>query len=530
MAFYTKLTALAITLIFVGCNATPDISLSPRLKQYANIEENCQDLRLTPGLIVPDSLDNECRDFLKRLDKANVSEHKVTLLAQEHSTSNPSYIEAKTEANRQHRKTEVEHKKLATLLNKLSLQAIEEDDLSTVVMTLKFNDTVFTKRHYDYYKKQSASFQEDPQYLAFEKEYATTLIRKGLHYLSLGDKKRALKLFKRSAELNNYQAEFLVGIIYEAKNIDKSITWHTRAKEHGVDASIINLARLYLRKHDSKTAQQYYLEAAEAENAYAQYILYQQYKKTDNPKAHTQAMPWIKRAANNGFPPAQYSYALELLKSAKTDEAEAWLLKARSNGITAANAQLGALYYKQKAYDKAVEPLSLAKDAASKYKLAKMYELGRGVELNYYHAYVLYKEAVKLGRKKSKKDVKRLSKLKTSKEQAHYDAALRKEKQHVKALASKNGATPILRNLREKGLLIRLKGFVSMPLKKAHGFMLTTESGKPFYIIDTNQKAHVSQYQYIDISAKATGTAVTISDDQGTTVDVYQLIYEKACR
>jgi len=524
-----RLFLISLTFFFLACNATPEIALSPKLNQYADTEENCQDLRLTPGLMVPDALDKECNSFLRRLDKANVATYKKSQIAKERSKTSPDYIHANTEANRQYRKTEVDHQKLSKLLNRLSLEAIKDDDLSTVALTLRFKETQFTKKHYDYYKKQSAYYQENERYRAFEQRYGKSLVRKGLTYLSVGNKKHALKLFKTAASLNNKQAIYLVGIVYEAKNVDKAITWHTKAKESGVDASTINLARLYLRKHEPKKAQAFYLEAAENENAYAQFILYMQYQKTDNPKANTQALPWLKRSADNGFAPAFYRYGQHLVKVKKSSEAEQWLLKAKRYGITAANADLGVLYYKQKAYSKALEFLTEASTTQAKYMLARMYEKGLGVKVNYYHAYLLYKEASKLGEKRAKKALRRVSKLKTEKEQAHYDAALRKKRQAQKLFEANNGATPILRNLRDKGIKIRINGLVSMPLKSAYGFMVTSEEGKPYYIIDKEQKAAVSQYQYVDISAQTTGYAVTISDDNGGTVDVYQLIYIKPC-
>ena len=529
MQTFFRLLLISITFFFLACNATPDIALSPKLNKYADTEENCQDLRLTPGLMVPDALDKECNSFLKRLDKANIATYKSSQLSKKHSKTSPDYIHANTEGNRQYRKTEVAYQKLTKLLNHLSLEAIKHDDLSAVAMTLRFKETKFTKKHYDYYKKQSTSYQESQQFRAFEKRYAKSLVRKGLSYLSVGDKRDALQLFKTAASLNNKQAFYLVGIVYEAKNIDKAITWHRKAKENGVDASTINLARLYLRKHEPKKAQEFYLEAAENENAYAQFILYTQYQKTDNTKANTQALPWLKRSAENGFAPAFYAYGQHLIKAKKSTEATVWLLKAKEHGITAANADLGVLYYKKKAYTSALNFLTEASTAQAKYLLGRMYEKGLGVKVNFYHAYVLYKEASKLGEKRAKKALRRVAKLKTEKEQAHYDAALRKKRQAQKLFEANNGAAPILRNLRDKGMKIRIKGLVSIPLKGSYGFMLTSEDAKPYYIIDKEQKAGVSQYQYADITARATGFAVTISDDHGGTVDVYQLIYIKPC-
>ena len=516
-----------ITLFFLACNATPDIALSPKLDQYADTEENCQDIRLTPELVVPEALKRECNLFLKRLDKANLATYESKKLKKAYSAKSPKYIHSNTEANRQYRKTEIAHQKLTKLLNRLSLEAIENDDLSTVALTLRFKETQFTKKHYDYYKRQSASYQESERYRAFEKKYASSLVYKGMRYLSNGDKKRALKLFKSAAALENTEAYYLAGIIYEAKNVDKAITWHSEAKERGIDASGINLARLYLRKHNPKKAQAFYIEAAENENAFAQFILYTQYQKTANTKASRQALPWLKRSAENGFAPAFYAYGKHLLKAKKSREAIPWLLKATQHGITAANAELGILYYQQKSYTQALNFLTEASTPQAKYLLARMYEKGLGVKTDYYHAYLLYKEASKLGNKRAKKALLRLKDLKTEKEKAHYDAALRKKREAQKRFEADNGRKPILRNLRNRGTMIYINGIVSMPLKGAYGFIVTNEEGTPYYIIDKERKTNLTEYQYVELSALATGHTITISDDHGSTVDLYQLIYTK---
>ena len=533
MAIYAFLISLTASLLFTACQSTPNVPLSPELDQYALVKENCEGLRTMPGMHVPDALDKECRTFLRRLDKSNALDYKIAHFNDDNTDLNakakPEYILLQTDAHRQHRKAEVEYQTLCDTINKVSLDAVSHNELADVELTLTFPETEFTKEHYEYYKNQAPQHHEDAQYLAFEKRYSKELIKQGLSYLSQGDKKRAIKLFKTSASLNNAQAEYLVGIIYEAKHVDKAIEWHTKAKDHGIKGSRLNLARLYDRKREPKEAQKLYIEAAEDGDAYAQYLLYKQYKKTDNTKTNAMAGVWAKKSAENGFPPAEYAYGKQLLQE-KNDAAEAWLIKAYKHGINAANTELGALYFDNKNYKKALQHLNLSKSAGSKYQLAKMYERGLGVEINFYRSYMLYKEALKLGLKKSKKDVKRLVKLKTTKEKAHYDAAKRKEQQRQKALRLRNGEAPILRNVRTKGMSIHLQGIATLPLKGSHSFIVHSEEGKQFYVIDSKQEADVQQYQHINIVTTATGHAFTVSNNEGLTSDIYQLTFQKYCQ
>jgi len=531
MTRYTLFFSLLAAFVFTACNPAPNPPLSPELEQYAQVKEQCESLRTTPGLLVPDTLDKECRSFLLRLEKANLLDDKVAHFdkGKNKTKASPELIMLKKDAYRQHRKCEVEYQHLKEVLNTVSLKAIKHDNLSDVALTLEFPETQFTKAHYEYYKRQAPEYQKDPKYLAFEKQYCKELTTKGLYHLSQGDKKHALQAFKKAASLGSAEAAYWVGIVYEAKNVDKAITWHTKALERGIKNSRRNLARLYLRKHQPKEAQKFYLQAAEEGDAYAQYLLYTQYAKTDNPKANAQAMTWLKRSAENGFPPAEYAYGLALLKAHKKSSAKQWLLTAKAHGIAAANSALGKIAYEEKDYEKALAYLKDADTASARYLLAKMYEKGKGVPVNYYHAYVLYNEAKKLGLRSAKKEVQRLSRLKTEREEAHFKAAQRKERQLQAQLKREQGAEPTLRNLREKGMSIHLQGIVSIPLSSAQGFVVTTADNKQFYIIDTKHQAKVSDYQFVDLTAKSTGHAVTVTGEDGLTTNIYQLYFQKHC-
>jgi hypothetical protein len=533
MRLFSLLLIFISALLFTACNSTAETPTSPELSKYSLIKENCEHIRMTPGIFVHDSIDRECHVFLLRLDKANNAEQRLSHFKEKHPESDlsrePEYILLKKESNRQHRKTEVEYAKLSKELNHVSLDAITHDELADVVLTLKFPETIFTKTHYDYYKKQEPSYQEDTHYIMFEKSYSRKLIDKGLIYLSKGDKHSALKTFKVAASMHNSQAEYLVGIIYEAKNIDKAITWHTKALEHGTKGSRINLARLYLRKREPKTAQSFYLEAAKDGDAYAQFLLYKQYHKTNNTKANANALIWLLKSADSGFAPATNAYGLKLFKKKQMSEAKPWLIHASDHGILSATQALGTIYFNDKEYIKARSCFEKINTSTAKESLAMMYEHALGVNLDYYKAYMFYKDAVRLGAKKHNKDVKRLSRLSSAKEKAHYEAAKQKQREHEKQTIRSYGKKPILRNLRTAGMKIRLQGIVSLPLKSAQGFIVSSNDGRQFYVIDMKERAKIKQFQYVDIATKTTAHAVTISSDDGLTTDIYQLHYLSKC-
>ncbi len=532
MSPYLFLFSVFIASVFTACTPSPDVPLSAELSRYAEAQQRCEELRME--IAVPDALEKECLLFLNRLEKANALDYKIAHFNDDNTDPNakpkPEYILLQTEGHRQHLKSKLDYQELIDTLNRVSLTAIAEDELSDVELTLTFSETDFTKQHYLYYKRYAPKFDADPRYLAFEKRYAKELVEEGLTFLSRGDKRSALRTFKKAAALHSAQAEYLAGIVYEAKHIDKAIAWHTKAQEHGIKEARLHLARLYKRKHEPKEALKWYLAAAEDGDAYAQFLLYQQYITSTSEKTEEIADRWLRSSAENGYPPAEQAYAERLLQNKKRAEAKTWLLKAKAHGMAAANAPLGGLYFEEKEYEKAYPLLASAESAVSKYQLGMMFERGLGTEPNNYSAYALYKEALRLGYPDAKKEMARVDKLKTQSEQAHFEAAKRKKRQYKKELAERCGEKAIQRIVRTKDMKVYLNGLATLPLDNANGFLLHADDGRQFYVIDTEHQADIAPFQYANITGIATGNAVTVSSDEGTTRDVYQFYFQQHCQ
>lgn len=532
MRFQLSLIPITVSLLFTACTPTPDVPLSPELSQYELIKENCEELSTTLGLHVPDALDKECASFLRRLDKVNALDYKVAHYNDDNPDAKPKpeFYLLQTKLHRQHLKAKLEYEDLVKVLNKVSLTAIKNDELADVQLTLTFPETKFTKKHYLYYKKYEPQFDQDPHYLDYKKRYAKRLVRQGLVFLSQGDKHSALKRFKKAESLGSAQAEYLIGIIYEEKHVDKAIEWHTKAEEHGIASSRINLARLHKRKHDEKASQKWYLKAAEENDAYAQFVLYEQFSQSTSDKNAGVAQKWLKRSAENGYPPAEYAYADQLLKKNDSAAAEKWYIKAKAHGVSASNDALGNLYFEEKRYAEALPLLEDARSADARYRLGVMYEQGLAGEPDYYRAYKLYKQAARLGRTGAKKDIARVDKLKTEKERAYYEAERRKQRQYKQELALRCGENPIQRIIRKKETIVYLNGIVSLPLESTDGFIVNTEKGNQFYIIDPEHLADIEPFQNVHLTAESTGNAISISSEDGSTVDIYQFYFQKHCQ
>ena len=533
MSLRTLLLTAVIAFVFTACQATPDVALTPTFQKYAQTETLCKNYKDNPKVTVPSDIKDACSDFTKRLTKANQFQYDL-----DHFNDNtvgvqkkpsPAYLELKKETNYQRNRLDQAHALFAKRINELSLHYIASDQLFDVELTLTFKETQFTKEHYLYYKKLSPLYDTEPHFVAYAKRLSSKHIKNGLNYLSQGKKKRALSLFKEASSLGSAEGAYLSGIVYEEKHLDKAIEWHTKAVERGMRVANINLAHLYKRKREPKIAYDYYLIAAQDGNIYAQFLLYQQYSRSKNTKARNEADAWLITAAENGFAQAQYLYGLQLLKQKKRKAAKKWIQKSYKNGYRKSSATLGALYFKDEKYTTALKYLQQADSAYAKYRLGMIYEHGLGVRSNSYTAYIYYKESLKLGRKRAKKDVARLKRQYTDSNRAHYEASKRKADQKEQSFITQCGVSSIVKNLRIEGTLIHLEGMVTLPLKSRLGFVLHNDKGEAFYVINPDQSLKLSPYQFVDISVKTTGHAVKISNNEGLVSPVYQLLYQKKC-
>ena len=533
MSLRALLFSAFVALVFTACQATPDLPLTPTLQKYAQTQILCESYKDNPKVKVPSGIKDACYDFTKRLEKTNQFEYDLEHFhdntVQVEKKPSPAYLQLKKETAYQCNRLDQAHELFTKRINELSLHYIASDQLFDVELTLTFEETNFTQKHYQYYKTRAPLYDTEPHFVAYAKNLSLGHIKKGLTYLSQGKKKRAITFFKEASSLGSAEGAYLTAIVYEEKHVDKAIEWHTKAVQRGMHIANINLAHLYKRKREPKTAYNYYLTAAQDGNVYAQFLLYKQYNRTTNEKARAEAQAWLITAAENGFAEAQYTYALQLLKQKKRKEAKKWLLKSYRNGYKKSSSTLGALYFKDENYTTALKYLKQANSPYAKYRLGMIYEHGLGVRSNSYTAYIYYKESLQLGRKRAKKDIARLKRQYTTSEQAHYDAQKRKDLQKKKAFVTQCGTTSIVKNLRIEGTLIHLEGMVTLPLESNLGFLLHNEKGEAFYVINTLQELKPTAYQFVDISAKTTGQSVKISSENGLVTPIFQLIYQKQC-
>lgn len=519
---YTLLISLSSLLLFTGCMGTPKPKEHTKLHPYKTLQQHCQ---VNP----PKTLEAECSTFVADLDQ------EVELLdtmreIRGDAKEEPEYISLADKESSLILKIEQDRQSLAASCQNQMGNIVKHDDINSADFCLLFDENSITLQEYQYLKKYTPRFDNNPQYIAFEKAYSQKKIQEGLKAMNLGHKKDALKAFKVAASAHNPEADYLIGVIYEEKQIKKAIQWHKKAVEAGVNLSKVNLARLYLRIKLPKQARSWYLSAAKDGNALAQYRLFKMEAKSKSRKAREEAGKWLERSAENNYPQAQYIYGLQLMKQKKNDKAINWLEKAHTNGMQESKFFLGKLYFEEEQYLKAYHYLSQATDKGeANFLLAKMFEQGLGVKKNRVLSYRYYKKAHEQGQDNHIADMKRLQKHLTKKERVAAKYVGKKEAKRRRDIAKKCGPLVNDKNVKKAKHTVHIIGVGVKPIQEANGILVYGEHEKLYYIIAPELVATLKDYEHVDIKAKATAKAVKISSDTGTLQDVYQFYSPKKC-
>ena len=521
--FKTSLLTLTSMLLFTGCLSDPKPPEFSKTLPYKALKTSCE---TNP----PSSLQEECTQFLTDLEKetsllvAMAEVHEDAHQEQEYITlaDKEALINLKVHANQ---------KLLAKECQDQMPQIINSNDLNSVSFCLQFEENSITQGQYDYLKGYAPRFDTNVQYMAFQKSYASQKVLDGLTAMNSGNKKDALNAFKLASEAKSAEATYLVGVIYEEKQIKKAIAWHKKAVASGVNISNVNLARLYLRIKLPKQAKAYYLTAAKGGNALAQYRIFKLDSKSKSKKSREAAQQWLNTSANNNYPQAQYIYGLQLMKKKQRDQAKKWLQKAYNNGITEAGFFLGKLYFIEDSHEKAYPLLAQATSKPeANLMLAKMFEKGLGVKKNSVLAYRYYKKAHEIGHENHVADMKRLQRRLSKKERKAAKYVGRKAAKKRKATVKRCGPLPTKKNITVAKKSLHIIGVGIKPVENANGIIVYGEHETLYYIISAQLAAETKPYSYINIKAKATGKAIVISNDSGSLQSVYQFKHLATCK
>lgn len=520
---YIFLLTLSSVLFLAGCLGSPVAVEHKKLSAYKGVEEACKQ---TP----PKILHQECTQLLQDLNKERQLLNAMHDI-QEDEKQEADYVTLADKEALLILKIHADKGLLAMECQAQMDTIVKEDDINSAVFCLLFDENSITHKEYEYLKKYSPQFDRNLQFITYEKQYAQKKVKEGLKAMNSGNKKAALDAFKIASSAKSAEAAYLVGIIYEEKQIKKAITWHKKALSEGAKLSKLNLARLYLRIKLPNKARAWYLSAAKDGNALAQYRLFKIDAKSKSSKAREEAQVWLDRSANNNYPQAQYIYGLQLLKQKKNEEALGWLTKANKNGVSDTNFFVGKIYFEQELYDKAYPHLLKAKENGdADYMLAQMYEKGLYVKKNSVLAYRHYKKAHEEAHDNHVSDMKRLQKQLTKKERLAAKYVGKKETEKAKKRVKSCGQIANSKNVSIENRTINIIGVAVKPIKIPNGFIIYGDNEKLYYIIDSNMAEKLKAFEYVNIKAKATGKAITISSDAGTLQSIYQFHIKALCK
>ncbi len=516
------LLTLSAFLLLSGCGEPQPPEFS-KLLAYQELKSRC----VTDA---PESLQVECQQFVTDYDR----EHELlSKMAEIHEDEHQEqeYIDLASSEALLALKVHANEKLIAKQCQTQMPKIINSNDLNSVDFCLQFSENTLTLKEYNYLQKFAPRFDNNPQYLEYQAKYASEKITEGLRAMNEGKKREAIEAFKLASDAKDPEGTYLVGIIYEEKQIKKAIAWHKKAVAQGVNLSNVNLARLYLRIKLPKQAKMYYTQAAKGGNALAQYRLFKMDTKSKSKKSRKKAQEWLRKSASSNYPQAQYIYGLQMMKHKEFTKAQEWLQKAYDNGMLDAAFFLGKIYFQEESYEKAYGMLSRATDKGeANFMLAQMFEKGLGVKRNSVLAYRYYKKAHEQNHDNHVADMKRMQRKLTKKDRLAARYIGTKAAKKAKATRKRCGPLANEKNVKKAKKNIHIVGVAQKPIKSANGFIVYGEHERLYYIIAPELAKNITPYQSISIKVKTTGKAMRISSDVGALQSVYQFLHLATCK
>ncbi|KTD31094.1 tetratricopeptide repeat protein [Legionella maceachernii] len=192
-------------------------------------------------------------------------------------------------------------------------------------------------------------------------------------YGQLKNNNLALRYFNQAAEKGMLPAQQLLARynLIEEKNPEKALYWFKKAAAAGDVQAQMYCAAAYLfglgTKENSDTARKYYIDAAKAGNALAQYTLGMHFLESRDQRNKKLGAVWLTKAADQGFTEAQAKlgelYANGSVVTRDNNKAVDLLMKAAAQNSSSAMTTLGELAIKQNQIETGKDWLTKAANA-----------------------------------------------------------------------------------------------------------------------------------------------------------------------
>lgn len=126
---------------------------------------------------------------------------------------------------------------------------------------------------------------------------------KAVSHIERGDIKRAVALCEQEPCSNTVECQRYLGwVYYQEDNLDKALTWFSRAASQGDGDALYGIGSLYFVRRDFKLALQYYERAAERGYARAyHWIAYIHHQGLGTTKNIDTAAAYYRRSAAQGY-------------------------------------------------------------------------------------------------------------------------------------------------------------------------------------------------------------------------------------
>jgi TPR repeat protein len=514
---FLSLSIIFTLLLFCGCTPPPETPLTDKLSAYAQTKEECRDILNGESRLSGD-VEKECGQFLKRLQQSNELGNELM----SKKLTKPEYAMKETEDARQRLKLKLQHEALLETVAKATLAAIRKNDPQTFTEGINFPGNTFIAPYYDYMKSLSPRFDEEPHFLAYQRQKSEQLIQEAQQNLDQGRDDKARALFEQAAEMRNPHAARSAALLYEDSDIEKALHWHLIAANGDVKSSYLNIARLYEAQEKQEEALKWYRKAADSGDAKAQFRLYNFYRTKDEKLA----LSWLEKSARNGYPQAQYSYAVILLKEKPGYKAIALMQQASQNGYPPASDYLGQYFYDLKRYGRALEELSISESAHAFYLRAKMAEQGLGMQQDYRLAYDLYSHSYALGNEEADNDAKRMLSLQSEEQQRAAEEEKKLWTQRMAKMVKECGEIPTSKNIRQSNQRIHITGTASAPVSGAGNFIIYGDDGEQYYLKNAQD---IDEDDHVDVATRSIGHVITLRYSDEESRDIYQFTYIKPC-
>ena len=213
-------------------------------------------------------------------------------------------------------------------------EELKTQDPSRKIVLVNIDDSELTGKFEEYKDRDIISWKDNNQHQKllrnieqWNNEKAESFYKAGKsleHSKNIDDQKKAIELFKKSAEMGFDEAQTKIAYYYDVgkkdileQDLEKAFEWCSKAYEQGFPKAVSLMASLNKKIGDNAKFIRYHQEAAEKGVKFSQFKIGESYYKGIIEGDIITAIFWLKKAADQKQPNAQELLGDILLKDFK---------------------------------------------------------------------------------------------------------------------------------------------------------------------------------------------------------------------